>query len=545
MSLAALANTALLLANTPSALRFRRALEQPEQTQLAILRSCLQRNAATQFGRRHQFETITTVQQYQQLVPISTYEDYQPSIERIAAGEKNVLTAEPVHRFALTSGSAGPEKWIPYTRSLAAEFRRGIAPWLANLYTALPELRGGPAYWSITPVGPRPPRQSKIPVGFDEDSAYLGGMFKRIAESALAVPGELSRVQEMTAFRHLTLLALLRTRELRLISIWHPSFLTLLLEAAAESWDRLLHDIRHGTTSIPPLPALPPNLTRPLKPDPRRAAELRRCGPHQPSAFWPRLRLISCWTDAHARIPSQLLKEKFPAVMLQGKGLLSTEAFASLPFFEGAATPHPLAIRSHFFELLPNDGPPIPAHAAEPGGIYTLLITTGGGFYRYNTHDCVRITGRLRATPCIEFLGKADLVSDLCGEKLSSLFVAAVLARVTKEFSPTFAMLAPDGNGYTLFIEAPSIPSPLASQLDAALSANPHYAYCRHLGQLEAARIFQIRHDAPGAYLESCRRTGQRLGDIKPAPLHTRSDWNSHFRGQYLAPEPTEMALPR
>ncbi len=173
------------------------------------------------------------------------------------------------------------------------------------------------------------------------------------------------------------------------------------------------------------------------------------------------------------------------------------------------------------------------AHEAETGGEYTLILTTGGGLYRYNTHDRIRITARLRQTPCIEFLGKQDHISDRCGEKLNALFVAVVIAQWQAALNlprPLFAMLAPDGAGYTLFFQCALRPSPNSVLLlDDLLSENPHYRLCRQLNQLAAAQLFQITGDAAAQYLEAARRRGQRLGNIKPTCLHTANDWRTIF----------------
>ena len=56
----------------------------------------------------------------------------------------------------------------------------------------------------------------------------------------MAVPDELRLVKDMEVFRYVTLLCLLRQRELRLISVWHPSFLTLLVDALSTNWQELL-----------------------------------------------------------------------------------------------------------------------------------------------------------------------------------------------------------------------------------------------------------------------------------------------------------------
>jgi hypothetical protein len=53
---------------------------------------------------------------------------FEPYIERTAAGESRVLTADAVESFALSSGSSASTKLIPYTPSLLGDFRRGITP---------------------------------------------------------------------------------------------------------------------------------------------------------------------------------------------------------------------------------------------------------------------------------------------------------------------------------------------------------------------------------------------------------------------------------
>jgi hypothetical protein len=80
-----------------------------------------------------------------------------------------------------------------------------------------------------------------------------------------------------------------------------------------------------------------------------------------------------------------------------------------------------------------------------------------------------------------------------------------------------------------LFVECDSpIPASAASLLDEKLFANPHYAYCRRLGQLAAARIVRVE-GAAAVYLEAYRQSGQRLGNIKPTPLHAAHHWPAVF----------------
>ncbi len=341
------------------------------------------------------------------------------------------------------------------------EFRRGLAAWIADLHRHVPDLLHGPAYWSITPLtAGAATTAGGVPIGFGEDSEYLGPL-GALVESTLAVPNAVKHLQGMTAFRYATLLFLLRQPRLRLISVWNPTFLTLLLAPLAAWWERLLDDLARGSFTPPPEsgetaivpelqatlaidPGVRRRLERRLAPAPRRARALARLRPDDYTAIWPRLRLISCWADGPAAPYARDLARRFPGVAQQPKGLLATEAFVSLPLHghEGAA----LATTAHFFEFLADDGEPRLAHQVERGGTYAVAVTTGGGFYRYQLHDVVEVVGFAGQAPCLRFAGKTDLVLDWFGEKLNERFVAGVLARLFTRHAlqPIFAMVAPE-----------------------------------------------------------------------------------------------------
>src|SRR5262249_5984336 len=148
---------------------------------------------------------------YRERVPTAFWEGVASWVDRIAAGEPGVLTRSPVRTLEPTSGSSAAAKLIPYTAELQREIRRAVAPWIVDLYVRRPRLALGSAYWSITPLaldeaGPGGP----VPVGFEEDSQYLGGLWSRLADATLAVPGSVRHLKDPEAFRHATLGHLLR-----------------------------------------------------------------------------------------------------------------------------------------------------------------------------------------------------------------------------------------------------------------------------------------------------------------------------------------------
>jgi hypothetical protein len=551
-----IANTLWFLLSLTDSLAFRQALGDVAGSQQHYLRQLLRRNANTEFGRQYNFASIRSAAEYQARVPLSTYDDYQQAIGQISHGRQAVLTQEPVLLLEQTSGSTAATKHIPYTASLKAEFQRAIAPWIVDLFRHDPRLLLGQAYWSVTPVAQRNERTpGGVPIGFEEDSEYFGLIQRYLIQAVQAAPPLVRLIDHMETFRYVTLLFLLRSRSLTLISVWNPTFLTLLLEPLPDWWPQLADDIAHGTLS-PPVP-LAPNLKAAFgamnRPHPRRAYEIRAIFQTNVdpgvihTQLWPHLRLISCWAEAQAGLYVPELTRLFPQARLQGKGLLATEGVISFPLVgqPGAA----LALRSHFFEFLPTAGTaanarPLLAHKLDQGGCYEVVLTTGGGLYRYQLHDLVEVIGYLKNCPLLRFVGKTAHISDHFGEKLNERHVRQALDNLLNRYAlhPTFAMLACETElklpAYVLFIEAQGVSNEVLQQLgvklETALQENFHYRYCRDLGQLDVLRVFRIDSGASEAYLAACQAHGQRAGDIKPAALHRLGGWLEVFRGRMI-----------
>ena len=77
-----------------SAKRFEAASKDPARVQNEKLMNMVQKNADTEYGRRHGFASIRTVKEYQHQVPVVTYEDIRNDMERVTKGAKGVFTAE-------------------------------------------------------------------------------------------------------------------------------------------------------------------------------------------------------------------------------------------------------------------------------------------------------------------------------------------------------------------------------------------------------------------------------------------------------------------
>lgn len=483
------ANGLWTLANAPAYLRFRRALRQPRQTQERLLMRFLRRNAGSEYGRRYGYAGTRSVRDFQERVPIVGYDDLEPWVERICNGQSNVFTTEPIVRLEKTSGSSSAAKYIPYTASLLAEFQNAVGAWMFDLFTRRPGLLGGGQYWSISPAArEKEVTPGGLSVGFDDDTEYFRPLERWLLRQVLAVPSAICRVRDMDANRWLTLNYLMGCRHLRFISVWSPSFLTLLMKRLPEG--------------------------------------------AQPRDFWPELQVISCWTSGGSGRYMAELRELFPGAEIQGKGLLGTEGVVSIPLIGGAA-PAP-ALTSHFMEFVGDDGRARLVDELEVGVRYRVLLTTGAGFARYDLGDVVEAV----APGAIEFVGRADSISDLCGEKLNETFVGRVVEEATAHFGLRgFIMLAPEWAEpprYLLFVEA-NPDDALAEFVEQRLRGTFHYDYCRKLGQLGPIKVVRVR-DAADRYLQGCVALGQRPGNVKPAYLRRELGWGERL-GAGPAPE--------
>lgn len=68
----------------------------------------------TMWGKKYNYRQLTSYQQFQETVPLNTYESLYPYIERMIKGERNVLWRGKVHMFSKSSGTSGSKsKFIP------------------------------------------------------------------------------------------------------------------------------------------------------------------------------------------------------------------------------------------------------------------------------------------------------------------------------------------------------------------------------------------------------------------------------------------------
>jgi hypothetical protein len=465
--------------------RFLAQTRDARQTQEGLLKRILAANADGPFGRQYGFAQLRGLAAYARTVPATDDATLAPA-----------ALCEPVVAYERTGGSTGGAKLIPFTVSGLADLRSGLYAWLDDLLEQRPAIRAGRSYWSISPATRAPESTPEgVPIGMPSDAAYFGEAAYAIA-SVLAVPPEVGGIPEVDAWRRATLRALLTDDTLSLVSVWSPTFWLELCRHAVADRSALVAGL-----------------------DPARArtvAAALAADPPDWRAIWPRLALVSCWTHASAAPWAAQLASAFPAVEVQGKGLLATEGLLSIPWCDGG---DPVAaVASTVLEFEDDAGRAWPGDEVEMGGEYAVLMTTAAGLYRYRLGDRVRVTGRLGQAPRFVLLGRGGAASDLCGEKLTEAFVLHCWQGVGLGAGRLVPAPQPRPH-YQLWLPPDATDADAAARaLDEALHANPQYAYARKIGQLAPLAPRRVA-DLAGRMQQAALARGQRLGDAKPSVL--------------------------
>ncbi|SDX37906.1 GH3 auxin-responsive promoter family protein [Flavobacterium degerlachei] len=89
-------------------------LKYPNEVQEELLMNLIQSSKNTILGKKYDYATINSYATFADRIPISSYEELQPLIERTRKGEQNVFWETPIKWFAKSSGTTDAKsKFIP------------------------------------------------------------------------------------------------------------------------------------------------------------------------------------------------------------------------------------------------------------------------------------------------------------------------------------------------------------------------------------------------------------------------------------------------
>ena len=89
-------------------------LKYPNEVQEELLMNLLRASENTVLGKQYEYSSIKSYAEFTRRIPVSSYEDLEPLIERTRQGEQNVLWGTPIKWFAKSSGTTNAKsKFVP------------------------------------------------------------------------------------------------------------------------------------------------------------------------------------------------------------------------------------------------------------------------------------------------------------------------------------------------------------------------------------------------------------------------------------------------
>ncbi len=359
-------------------LRYKSHADAIQQGQLVKL---VEKAALTEIGRKYDFSTMRTYEQFASRVPLYRYEDLQPQIMRMVQGEANVLWPGKTFNFAQSSGTSdGKSKYIPITAdALKKNHYQGASDVVSH-------------YMNLNP-------KSRIWSG---KALILGGSF---ANDLHLKSG--TRVGDLSAtlidnINPLANLFRVPGKKIALMEDWHEK-LPALVEAA----------IGQNITNLSGVPSWFLTLIKEV---------LQRKGVNCIHEVWPNLEVFF-----HGGISFEPYRKQYEKVCDMSKMHFVDTYNASEGFFavqsDWSTTAMLLLLDvGVFYEFIPiedidsNNPEVYPVWEVESGKTYELVITACNGLWRYRIGDTVTIE---QTNPVkIKIAGRTKSFINAFGEEL-------------------------------------------------------------------------------------------------------------------------------
>jgi hypothetical protein len=360
----------------------------------------------------------------------------------MAKGEKDVLLAQPILYFGITSGTTGEQKLIPATKTslkAASGYMAVLSQRLMYKYFKKDYSYGrGMALTDMLPAG-------KTEGGIPVCSATSGGMksIRRFIPLFWTSPEEVMELHDRDNFLYLNLLFGLRERRLMYISGVFISSVLDMFRFLEEHWRGLAEDIRRGKISTPNRldDRVRNYLMRGIGPDSGRADELSRefaAGMEGiAKRIWPKLLCLLTVTGGSFSVYDSKVDYYTGGLPIYSPLYAATEAMVGInPCVDKRS--YVLTPDTAYFEFIPisniNDVNPSTAELNQLviGQDYEVVTTTYTGLYRYRLGDVVRVEGYYNASPKLKFLYRKNQLLNIAAEKTTEQHVSGAMERTFK-----------------------------------------------------------------------------------------------------------------
>ncbi|KAF3887658.1 MULTISPECIES: GH3 auxin-responsive promoter family protein [Nostocales] len=424
---------------------FVRKTRQIGAVQENFLRNLLLAHQDTVLGREYGLRDIKTIDRFREQVPILPYSSYEPYTTRIAKGEANILTAEPVAHLIQSSGSTGKKKLVPVTRETKKSLER--AYWISIGFLSEALSARGLKFGKLM-VTKSVQLQGRTAGGIEYGTAGEVNlrMSKLICKQLFANPYETLEVADSLARHYVCLLFALRDESMRGMAESFPMLILRNCSYLERYAEELIRDIETGAIAswLKIDPELRVKLEKGWLANPKRAAQLRAIwkssGRIVPKLAWPNLSFIIAARGGTSNFYFERFPTYFGDTPQFGAGYSTSEAIFGI-YHDTNDDSSILAIETGFFEFIPEDQweaehpKTLLANEVKTGERYRILVTNYSGFYRYDIGDIVEVLGFYEQTPLIVFRYRQGGLLSAINEKTTEFHVTQVMQALQRDFS--------------------------------------------------------------------------------------------------------------
>ncbi|RWW59817.1 hypothetical protein BHE74_00033234 [Ensete ventricosum] len=420
-----------------------------DAVQEKVLAEILTRNAETEYLRRYGLGGVTDRVTFKAKVPVVTYEDLQPEIQRIANGDRSaILSAHPISEF-LTSYVPGLDKG----KGLYFLFVKSETKTPGGL-TARPVLT---SYYKSEHFKSRP---------YDPYNVYTSPTAAILCADAF---------QSMYAQM---LCGLLQRHDVLRVGAVFASGLLRAIRFLQLHWQELSQDIAAGALTVKITdPSVRAAVSELLKPDPELARLIAiECSKGDWAGIITRIWPNTKYLDV---IVTGAMAQYIPTLEYYSGGLpmactmyASSECYFGLnlkPMCDPSEVSYTIMPNMAYFEFLPHgdcgDGQShhrpgrdkaqlVDLADVEVGKEYELVITTYAGLNRYRVGDILRVTGFYNAAPQFRFVRRKNVLLSIESDKTDE----AELQKAVESASALLRPYAASVVEYTSHADTKAIP---------------------------------------------------------------------------------------
>ncbi|VYS65181.1 unnamed protein product [Arabidopsis thaliana] len=454
----------------------------PDSVQEKVLGEILTRNSNTEYLKRFDLNGVVDRKTFKSKVPVVTYEDLKPEIQRISNGDCSpILSSHPITEFLTSSGTSAGERKLMPTIEEDLDRRQLLYSLLMpvmNLY--VPGLDKGKGLYFLF-VKSESKTSGGLPARPVLTSYYKSDHFKRRPYDPYNVytsPNEAILCSDSSQSMYAQMLCglLMRHDVLRLGAVFASGLLRA-ISFLQNNWKELARDISTGTLSSRIFdPAIKNRMSKILtKPDQELAEFLVGVCSQENwegiiTKIWPNTKYLDV-------IVTGAMAQYIPTLEYYSGGLpmactmyASSESYFGInlkPMCKPSEVSYTIMPNMAYFEFLPHNHDGDGAAEAsldetslvelanvEVGKEYELVITTYAGLCRYRVGDILRVTGFHNSAPQFKFIRRKNVLLSIESDKTDE----AELQQAVENASRLFAEQGTRVIEYTSYAETKTIP---------------------------------------------------------------------------------------